>query len=86
MVELNNCVYALIVHTRLLQEGGYLYYQPAAHEAHGRLVLRLLCIFCVCWYICASALIMCTIITSRSLLVAMQPYLVDFGNLDGCFV
>ena len=39
---------------------------------HGQLVLRLLCIFRVCWYIyifiCVSTLIMCAIITSRTLL------------------
>ena len=41
------------------------YYQPAV-----RFTLRLLCVFRVCWYyiyICASALITCTIITSHSL-------------------
>ena len=36
-------------------------------EAAGRLVLRLLCVFHVCWYICVSALITCAIIMSRSL-------------------
>ena len=36
--------------------------------ARGRLVLRLLCVFRVCLYICASALITCAIITSRTLL------------------
>jgi len=35
-------------------------------------------------YICASALITCTIITSRTLLPC-DLTLVDFGNLDGCF-
>ena len=45
-------------------------YQPAARFARGRLVLRLLCGFCVCIYIyvCASALITCAIITSHTLL------------------
>ena len=28
-----------------------LFYQPATHEAHGRLILRLLCGFRICWYI-----------------------------------
>ena len=36
-------------------------------EVRGRLVLRLLCVFHVCWYICASVLITCTIIISHSL-------------------
>ena len=27
------------------------FYQPAAREARGRLVLRLLCCFRVCWYV-----------------------------------
>jgi len=44
------------------------FYQPATHKAHGWLVLRLLCSFRICWYICASALITCAIITSRTLL------------------
>jgi len=49
------------------------YYQLAARKARGRLVLRLLCVFHVCWYIYiyiyihASTLITCTIITSCSL-------------------
>ena len=45
------------------------FYQPAVREARGRLVLRLLRVFRVCWYIyiCASALITCAIIMSRSL-------------------
>ena len=29
------------------------FYQPVAREASGRLVLRLLCVFRVCWYIYA---------------------------------
>jgi len=44
------------------------FYQPAARGMRGRLVLRLLCVFRVCIYLCASVLIMCTIITSRTLL------------------
>jgi len=32
------------------------FYQPAVREARGRLVLRLLCGFRVCIYICASTL------------------------------
>jgi len=48
------------------------FYQLAAREVRGQLVLRLLCVFHVCWYIfifiCASALITCAIITSRTLL------------------
>ena len=35
-------------------------------------------------YICASALITCTIITSHTLLPC-DLTLVDFGNVDGCF-
>ena len=35
-------------------------------------------------YVCASALITCAIITSRTLLPCNLT-LVDFGNLDGCF-
>jgi len=42
------------------------FYQPAVRFARGRLVLRLLCCF-LRLYICASALITCTIITSRTL-------------------
>jgi len=38
---------------------------------------------CLYIYICASTLITCTIITARIYIVAMRPYLVDFGNLDG---
>jgi len=36
-------------------------------------------------YICASPLITCAIITSCTLLLCNLT-LVDFGNLDGCFV
>ena len=36
-------------------------------------------------YICASALTMCAMITSRTLLPCNLA-LVDFGNLDSCFV
>ena len=36
-------------------------------------------------YICASAIITCAIITSHTLLPC-DLTLVDFGNLDGCFV
>jgi len=51
------------------------FYQPAEREARGRLVLRLLCRFrAAAAYICASALITCAIITSRTLHVAMRPY------------
>ena len=49
-------------------DAGKYFYQPAAREAHSRLVLRLLCGFRVCIYVCASALITCAIITSRILL------------------
>ena len=55
------------------------FYQPAACEAHGRLVLRLLCCFRVCIYICVSALITCAIITSLTLLPC-DLTLVDFSN------
>ena len=59
------------------------YYQLAAHEVRGRLVLRLLCRFRVCisvyLCICASALITCAIITSRTLLPC-DLTLVDLGN------
>ena len=61
------------------------FYQLATHETRGYLVLRLLCIFCVCFSPCVSPLITCTIIISHTLF----PYdltLVDFGNLDSCFV
>ena len=46
------------------------FYQPAVCLASSQLVLRLLCGFRVCRYIyiCASALITCAIITSRTLL------------------
>jgi len=47
----------LFLSSRVLTEG-YVrecFYQPAAREARGELVLRLLCVFRVCWYICASA-------------------------------
>jgi len=58
-------------------------YQPAARKARGRLVLRLLCRFCICisvyLCICASALITCAIITSHTLLPC-DLTLVDFGN------
>ena len=60
------------------------FYQPAARKVRGRLVLRLLYCFRVCIYMCASALITCTIITSRTLLPC-DLTLVNFGNLDGCF-
>jgi len=49
---------------------------------HGWLVLRLLCIFRVCMYLCASVLITCAIITSRTLL----PCDLNFGSLDSCFM
>ena len=58
------------------------FYQPATHEARGRLVLRLLCCFRVCIYICESALITCAIITSCTLL-PRDLTSVDFGS--GCF-
>ena len=59
----------------------------------GQLVLGFLCIFRVCWYIyiyiyiyiCASALITCAIIMSRTLLPCDLTS-VDFGNLDGCSI
>ena len=47
-------------------------YKPAVHFTHGRLVLRLLHIFCVCWFVCASALITCNIYITY--IVAMQHY------------
>jgi len=56
------------------------FYQLATHEAHGRLVLRLLCVFCMCLFVsiynytCASPL------TSRTLLPC-DLTLVDFGIL-----
>ena len=52
---------------------------PASHVLwHSRLVLRLLCIF-QCLFICASALITCTIIMSRTLLPC-ELTLVDFDK------
>jgi len=71
MIELGMCIacrcysvtYTLLRHIHLWYLGiGKFHLLPA-----GRLVLRLLCVFRVCWYICASALITCAIITSRSL-------------------
>ena len=44
------------------------FYQPAMHKTHSRLVLGLLSAFHVCWFVCASALITCTVITSCTLL------------------
>ena len=44
-------------------------YQLATCEARGWLVLRLLCVFHICIYLCASALITCAIIMSRTLLL-----------------
>jgi len=44
------------------------FYQLAAHFTRSWLVLRLLCGFRICWYICASTLITCAIMTSRTLL------------------
>jgi len=41
---------------------------PAGCEVQGQLVLRLLCVFHVCIYICVSVLITCTIITSHTLM------------------
>ena len=64
----------------------YHYYQPAAREARGWLVLRLLCGFRVCIYVCMCV---CTYHVRNNYvtyIVAMRPYFkVDFGNLDGCF-
>jgi len=67
----------------------FVFYQLAPHEAHSRLVLKItLCFPCLylCTVYCASALIMCAIITSRRLLPSNLTLIVDFGNLDGCFV
>ena len=44
------------------------FYQLAGREAHGQLVLRLLCVFRIGICICASPRITCTIITSCTLL------------------
>ena len=62
------------------------FYQPAVHFKHSPLNLILLYVFrfCLSVYIlvCASALITCTSCT----LLPCDFTLVDFGNLDGCFV
>ena len=52
--------------------------RPCAKHAAG-CVLRFLCGFCVCIYICASALFTCAIMTWRTLLPCNLT-LVDFGN------
>jgi len=64
------------------------FYQLAAREVSGRLVLRLLCVFRVCWYIylCVRTYHVCN--NYVTYVVAMRPCLigVNFDNLDGCFV
>jgi len=56
--------------------------QPATHEARGRLVLRLLCGFCVCIYIYIYiCMCVCTYHVRNNYvtyIVAMRPY---FGRL-----
>jgi len=37
--------------SRELNHKHVIYYQPVAREARGRLVLRLLCCFRICWYV-----------------------------------
>jgi len=74
MIDLNDGLHTL-------QEGSHqlYFFTRWPRFAHGQLVLRLLCGFHVCIYIyiyiyiyvCASALIMCAIITSRTIIVAM---------------
>jgi len=74
-------------HHRILDLLHSYFYQPAVRFACGWLVLRLLCGFHFRWYIyiCASALITCAIITSRTLLPC-DLTLVDFRNLDSCLL
>jgi len=66
---------------------GLFFYQLAACEVRGRLVLRLLCVFCVCWHIYLCVRTYHVRNNYVTYIVAMRPYfiLVDFGNLDGCF-
>ena len=60
-------------------------YRPADNSL-GRLRVTISQVLCVpCLLVCASALITCAIITSRTLLTC-DLALVDFSNLDGCFV
>ena len=51
-------------------------YQLAACKACSQLVQRLLYVFCVCLLVCASALIICVIITPHTLLPC------DFTSVD----
>ena len=55
--------------------------QPSACEGCTKLVLRLLYIFLVCLFVCASTLITCAIITSHTL----SPCNFTLVNFDGCF-
>ena len=50
------------------------FYQPAAHEVHGRLVLRLLCGFRVCIYICMCVRTYHLCNNYVTYIFAMQPY------------
>ena len=58
----------------------FTFYQPAAHESHSWLILRLLYIFCVCLSVCVGLCITCATITSHTLL-ACDFTLVDLGKL-----
>jgi len=53
LAHVNPSVLAKVMQTIYVVTGcDYIsFYQPAAREAHGWLVLRLLCVFHVCWYI-----------------------------------
>ena len=65
------------------------FFQVDVRKACGWLVLRFAFSASVgIYYICVSALITCAIICHIVYIVAgaMQTYLVDFGNLDDCFV
>ena len=68
------------------------FYQLAARKAHGRLVLRMLCVFHVCWYNIYIYLWIRTYHVRNNYvtyIVAMQPCLSRLQQsrrVNGCFV